>query len=374
MPPFDAVLFLARKNLLESPLRLIISAAGVGLAVMLILVMWAILEGTLSQAGALVRNTPAQVWVVQKGFTDLAHGYSVLPVSLERELEAIRNVRDASPIRVAARELPVNGRKETLLVVGYDTRTGIGGPWRYAGPPRRPGRGEIVIDETFARTNDVEIGDELQLADSRRRVVALSAGTNQFTNQLAFADLRDVGGLVRLERAVNFYALSVRPGRVDTVVGAIDRELPSVTPFAKATFLRNNEREIREGFQPILLVMVVIAFFVGLAVIGLTIYTATVEKAKEYGVLSAIGAGRRQLRGIVLRQAGIASGIGFALGCALVVPAAALIRQLAPKTELEFAPSLFAVVAVASVLMALLASYVPIRRLARLDPAAVFRA
>jgi putative ABC transport system permease protein len=368
------VLFLARKNLVESPARLLISVGGVGLAVMLILVMWAILQGTLSQAGALVRNTPAQVWVVQKGFTDLAHGYSVLPVTLERELEAMRGVRDASPIRVAARELRVNGGTETLLVVGYDTRSRVGGPWRYAGAARRPGRGELVVDETFAETNDVSIGDVLRLPGGRRRVVALSAGTNQFTNQLAFADIRDVGGIVRLEGAVNFYALRVRPGRANEVLREIEREIPDVTPFSKSAFVRNNEREIREGFQPILFVMVAIAFFVGLAVVGLTIYTATVEKSREYGVMSAIGAASGQLRGIVLRQAAIASALGFAVGGVLVVPAAWLIRELAPKTELDFTPALFALVAVASVLMALLASYIPIRRLARLDPAAVFRA
>lgn len=366
--------FLARKNLLESPVRLAISAGGVGFAVMLILAMWAILEGTLSQAGALVRNTDAQVWVVQKGFTDLAHGFSVLPRTLERELEAIPAVRDANPLTAAATQLTVDGQEESLLVVGYDTTTRVGGPWAYSTEEKTPRSGEIVVDETFAETTGLAVGDTIELPDRSRRIVALSAETNQFTNQLAFAAIRDVRELVRLERAVNFYALRTTSDRDAAVLGRIRRQVDGVTPFDKAAFVDNNEREIREGFQPILYVMVAIAFLVGLAVVGLTIYTATVEKSAEYGVMSAIGASRRQLYAVILRQAALTSALGFALGCLLVVPAVVAIRELAPKTELEFPPLLFAVVALASVLMALLASYVPIRRLAGLDPAAVFRA
>ena len=366
--------FLARKNLLESPVRLAISAGGVGFAVMLILAMWAILEGTLSQAGALVRNTDAQVWVVQKGFTDLAHGFSVLPSSLERELEQLPGVRDANPLTAAATELTVDGEQESLLVVGYDTRTGVGGPWAYSGSERTPGRGELVVDDTFAETTGLAVGDTIELPDRPRRIVALSAETNQFTNQLAFADIRDVRGLVRLERAVNFYALRTAPGDPSSVVETIRRRVEGVTPFDKPAFVENNEREIREGFQPILYVMVAIAFLVGLAVVGLTIYTATVEKSAEYGVMSAIGASRRQLYAVILRQAALTSALGFAAGCLLVVPSVLAIREIAPKTELVFPPLLFVVVALSSVLMALLASYVPIRRLAGLDPAAVFRA
>lgn len=368
------MLFLARKNLTENPVRVAISAGGVGLAVMLILVMWAILDGTLNQAGALVRNTDADVWVVQQGFTDIAHGYSILPASLERRLEAMPGVRDANPVRVAARQVRVGGGEETLLVVGYDTRTGVGGPWRFATPSRVPRDDELVVDQTFAETNDLRVGDALELSGARRRIVALSADTNQFTNQLAFTGVGDVGSLAGLGRAVNFYAVRVQRGREQSVIRRIRRQVTGVTPFGKADFVRNNGREIREGFQPILWVMVGIAFFVGLAVVGLTIYTATIEKSREYGVLSAIGAGRRQLNGVILRQAAIASVIGFALGCLLLLPARWLIGELAPKTQLDLSVGLFAVVAVASVLMALLASYVPMRRLARLDPAAVFRA
>ena len=368
------MLFLARKNLFEQPLRFAFSLLGVGLSVMLILVMWAILEGIVGQAGAYVKNTDAQIWVVQKGFTDIAHGFSVVPSRLDRELEQVAGVRAANPITGARSEVETREGTENLALIGYDTRTGVGGPWEFASEEVVPTAGQVVVDETFARTAGLEVGDQLETPDRPRKIVALSSGTNQFTNQLAFGELRDIQGLVRLRGDVNFFALQVDPEKAARVGAEIERRVPGASAFSKDTFVANNEREIKDGFQPILYVMVGIAFFVGLAIVGLTMYNTTTEKIGEYGVLSAIGADRPALSGVILRQAAITAALGFALGSLLVLPADALIGQLAPKTELEYPAWLFLATATSAVVMALLASYLPIRRVASVDPAAVFRA
>lgn len=370
------MLFLARKNLFEQPLRLSFSILGVGLSVMLILVMWAILEGILGQAGAYVKNTEAQTWVVQRGFTDLAHGFSVVPSRFEEPLEKIPGVRSANPITGARSEVPTpKGGEQSVAMIGYDTKTGIGGPWEFASEPAVPKPGEVVIDETFADTAGLGVGDQLELPDRPRRIVALSSGTNQFTNQLAFGELDDSRSLLQLGSGkVNFFALQVEPERVEEVQQGIRQGFPQVTAFSKPEFVENNEAEVRDGFEPILYVMAGIAFFVGAAIVGLTIYNATTEKAREYGVLSAIGADRSALRGVVLRQAGITSAFGFLLGCLLTLPASWMVAELAPTTELEYPAWLFAITAISAVLMAVIAAYVPVRRLASLDPATVFRA
>ena len=371
------VLSLARKNLFEQPLRFSFSILGVGLSVMLILVMWAILKGILGQAGAYVRNTDAQLWVVQKGFTDIAHGFSVVPRRMEGSLEAdpggaLRKPDHRGPERGADPE----GGDIAVSVVGYDTKTGVGGPWDFVGEPRVPGPGEVVIDETFAETAGLGVGDQLELPDRPREIVALSAGTNQFQNQLAFGQLADVRRLLRLGREdVNFLALQVQPEMVERVQTEIGKRFPQVTPFAKSTFVDNNAAEIRDSFEPIVRVMVGIAFFVGTAIVGLTMFTSTTEKSREYGVLSAIGADRRALTGIILRQAAIAAALGFAVGCLLSIPAGWVVTELAPNAALRVsALALRASTALAAVVMALLASYLPVRRLGALDPSEVFRA
>jgi putative ABC transport system permease protein len=366
--------FLAVKNLFEERGRLLVACGGVALAAMLVLVLWGISVGTIRQAGALVANADADVWVVQQGFTDIAHGFSVLPEELEQQLEGIEGVRSVHPITVSAREVSIDGQQYSVQVVGYDPADGVGGPWAWADTERHPGGEEIVVDETFARVSGLSPGDTLPFGGTGRRIVALSAESTGFASWMAFARYDEVREMSRLRDAVNFFALRVPPGQADDVIERTESQLDDVTAFSRAQFLANNEREVRDGVQPVLYVMLGVAFVVGLAVVGLTIFTATVEKTREYGVLSAIGADLRTLTGVVLRQAALVSLAGFAAGAALTPAAAAVIRQVAPRVEIAFPLSVFPAVGAAAVVMALLASYVPVRRLAKLDPAAVFRA
>jgi ABC-type glutathione transport system ATPase component len=100
-----------------------------------------------------------------------------------------------------------------------------------------------VVDETFARSAGLEVGDTIDTPDRPRRIVALSAGTNQFTNQLAFGELRDVQRLVRLRRDVNFFALQVEPGETRRVQERIRTRFSGVSPFSKPEFVANNEQD-----------------------------------------------------------------------------------------------------------------------------------
>jgi putative ABC transport system permease protein len=109
-------------------------------------------------------------------------------------------------------------------------------------------------------------------------------------------------------------------------------------------------------------------------VVGITIYTATVERVQEYGVLKAIGASAGQLFRIVLAQSAIVGVTGFAIGVPLTVGVNRLAERYVPEFVTLVLAGDVAAVFVAAVGMALLASLIPVRRLAGIDPASVFRA
>ena len=117
-----------------------------------------------------------------------------------------------------------------------------------------------------------------------------------------------------------------------------------------------------------------IAFAVGIAVIGLTIFTAVIEKSREYGVLKAIGYRNSQLFGIALIQALIAGVIGFALGYALTPLVATLAKVFEPSFIYELGLREISTVFVVTILMSIIASFLPLHRLLRIDPAKVFKA
>jgi predicted lysophospholipase L1 biosynthesis ABC-type transport system permease subunit len=91
--------------------------------------------------------------------------------------------------------------------------------------------------------------------------------------------------------------------------------------------------------------------------VGLVIYTASVEREREYGVLKAIGAHNRMLYGVVAFQALIAAGAGAVVGIGLALGAAQLIMTLRPEILISLEPSSVVSTLATGLVMALLAAF-----------------
>jgi macrolide transport system ATP-binding/permease protein len=105
---------------------------------------------------------------------------------------------------------------------------------------------------------------------------------------------------------------------------------------------------------------------------GLVAYSVG-QRAREVAVRMALGAGRRAVYQLVIGQTAARASIGAALGIVCAVGAATLMRRLLFGVTAWDPWTLVA--AVATVLAsALIASYIPARRAASVDPTTVLRA
>ena len=160
------------------------------------------------------------------------------------------------------------------------------------------------------------------------------------------------------------------PGQRDRIKDEITAAHPGQTVFTREQFSQNNSAVIREGILPILAVVVVIAFIIGVAIVGLVVYSAPLEKYREYGVLKAVGASGRQLYRIVLEQSILSALLGYAVGALASFAVARIVVQI----SVAFTWQQFAAAAVAAFVMSVLASYIPIRKINSIDPVIVFKA
>jgi predicted permease len=97
------------------------------------------------------------------------------------------------------------------------------------------------------------------------------------------------------------------------------------------------------------------------------------QRTREIGVRMALGAQRRSVYRLVVGEAAWLVGVGCALGIGGAVAAAALMRRLLFGVDSWDPPTLAATAALLTV-SALLASYIPARRAASVNPTAVLRA
>ena len=172
----------------------------------------------------------------------------------------------------------------------------------------------------------------------------------------------------------SFVLLTLKPSAVQsTVLGRLERRLRDVEIVPAQVMKQNDLDLLVEVFAIPLRMMVSIAFAVGTAILGMVIYTATVERQREYGVLKAVGAKNRHLYWLVVIQGMTIAVAGVAAGVGLAWLVSDRIMEAIPKFLIVLEPRSVLTTSIAGLFMGLLAAVLPARQVALLDPARVFR-
>jgi ABC-type antimicrobial peptide transport system permease subunit len=131
-------------------------------------------------------------------------------------------------------------------------------------------------------------------------------------------------------------------------------------------YMRRSSAWLVGGFAAMALLLGVVGLY------GVIAYSVN-QRTREIGVRIALGAQRRSVYRLILREAGVLAAAGIVIGLACSVVAASLMRKLLFGTPPWDIPTLIVVALVLSV-SALLASYLPARRAASVDPIQALRA
>ncbi len=159
-----------------------------------------------------------------------------------------------------------------------------------------------------------------------------------------------------------------------TAARRIDPALVTHDPFtmqqridnSPAAYLHRSSAYLVGGFAALALVLSIVGMY------GVISYSVS-QRTREIGVRMALGAERGMVHRMVLREAIGLTGMGLAAGVVCAMGATALMRSLLFGVEAWDVQTLAAVSAVLGSL-ALLASYLPARRAARVNPVDALRA
>lgn len=157
---------------------------------------------------------------------------------------------------------------------------------------------------------------------------------------------------------------AVREVRPDTLVGA--RTMSDRMKTSPSTTMHRSTAALVGGFAALALLLSVVGLY------GVVAYSVG-QRTREIGVRMALGAERRSVYRLVLGEAAWLVGIGTIVGIVCAVAAATLMRRLLFGVESWDAPTLIATAGVL-IVSALLASYIPARRAASVNPIEVLRA
>jgi len=135
---------------------------------------------------------------------------------------------------------------------------------------------------------------------------------------------------------------------------------------APTVYLRRSAAWLVAGFAAVALLLGVVGLY------GVIAYSVT-QRTREIGVRIALGAQRASVYGLILKEAGALALAGIVIGTGCAILAASLMRKLLFGTPPWDITTLVGVAAVLGA-SALLASFLPARRAASVDPISALRA
>jgi putative ABC transport system permease protein len=363
---------LARRYLLAEKIRFLMSIAGVAFAVLLVLVVASLYRGW-SESSEFFNQLPGDLWVAQEGTTDPLRSSSYLPAAAADDLGQLDGVAAVVPVYSRRVAVPSAGPDLSMHVMSFVVPSGVP-----ISPDDRarffPAEGSLIVDRVFADDAGLAVGDGMELLNQAFTIEHIVPGGNPVF-ALAFANGSDASELLGLDGYVNFFVLVLEPGAtVEQVAATVEAALPGSETRTAADYAATMATTVDEGFLPVVGALVAIGLAIGGAVVALTTYTATIEKARDFAVMKALGASAWFVYRVVIRQSVIIGLSGAVAGAAAAGVVATFVGRVVPEFVTDIRRTDAITVLLLTVVVSLVAAIVPVRRINRIDPAMVFRA
>lgn len=370
---------LAWRNLFHDRVRLVVTLVGIVFSVVLTSIQFGLFLGFVSATSDLIERSNADLWVISKGVVNLESGIAFSERKYYQTL-GIAGVADArrQTVSFSTWKKP-DGAEESIMLFGTEVEGGMGGPWNLVA-----GRLEdllqpdaVIIDELYqSKLGVTGLGQVVEIQGRRARVVGLTRGIRTFTTSPAvfttFDRARQYVGLPN-DRTLFLLVRLARGANPEAVRQAIKDRLTHVDVLTTGEFGRQQAFYwmFETGAGVSVLIAALLGLVVGVVVVAQTIYASTMDHLREYGTLKAMGASNRYLYGVILRQAFISAGIGYAVGIGISLVVATISQQT--TTAILLPGWILGALFILTLLMCSLASVVSINKVTRLDPAMIFK-
>ena len=365
---------LAFRNLFQNRLRLLLSTGGLALALLLILALDAIFAGLNRQVAAYIDHSGADVWVAQSGVRNMHMASSTMPAAVAQQVSQVAGVASVTPIDYFTGGLDIGRQSHIVYVIGLPPAPSAGTPWTVVAGRSVPRDGEVVIDKTVADAEQIGIGSDAYILNQRFRVAGLTRGTLTIVNSIAFITNHDFKLIRRTPGTVSYLLVKASSGTTTSALAAsINRQVPDVTAIGTAQFAAEERSALATMVTDLVNIMNIVGLLIGLAVMALSVYTATLARRSEYGVLKAVGARNRDLYLAVIGQAAISVLLALGLSAALTAVLVLVVPAIRPGLDMQMSVVSLAKVAGMAFAITAVAAALPIRQIAGLDPSVVFR-
>ena len=362
------------RSLITQRLHLLASVSAVAGAFALVLFFEAVFAGESKQIVEYIQRSDADVWVMQKGVSNMHMATSFLSDWKANAVAEIEGVSSVTPILYLNTVMRAGDRNWFSFIVGLEENDERAGPWAVTEGKMLPGQGEVIVPSVLGRLAGLAMGDEVGIAGHVFTVVGFSEGTFSMANSITFVTMSDLAEVMSTIGSMSYFLVDAEPG-VDGIelAARIQSEVEKVSALPAESFIEYDREIAMQMGLEIIGLMTIIGGALAILLTGFAVYSHTVRKEQELAVMKALGVRNRAIYASVMVQAVWIALLGFLLATALVFLAVPLTASFVPQVTLQVTPNALMRVGLAAIAVALISSIIPVRKLVRLDPMSAFK-
>jgi putative ABC transport system permease protein len=316
---------LITSNIRQRPIRTLVSVAGIALGVILVMLFTGLARGMSNDLKRRASSLRAEIIFTRPGSMTLTSSSANLSTKYVERLKAIDGVEDALPIMVIVLQGNRGFGLERIEGVDWEPFARMNGIHLVAG--RAPqGIDEIVIDETKARNNKLQIGSALKLIGNRPyRVTGIYSPESSARLKMPLAVMQEA---FEAREKCTYIMVKVHNS---TDKAEVAKRIDAQLPGNKVQFTEDVFTSIEQNIPYLgvfLRVLVILAAVVSALVVMLAMYTTITERTREIGILKALGASRGYIVSIIEKEALLISVIGLIGGFVVSFIAGYLIHRV----------------------------------------------
>jgi putative ABC transport system permease protein len=349
-------------NIKSRPTRAVISIFAVALGVILLLIIGGITEGTLDD----YLNRTISIgsdFILQEGGATALFAFS----DANLNIKLAEKIREVPGVGMVA---PVLAKTEKISVVfGIDPESFNkfpGGLKIVSGTDSLKGD-EVIVDQHYADANQLTPGKIHTLQGGHEfTVTGICRPGTAVRIFLPLETLQELNG--SLGKVSTMFIKAAPGAALDQVQAELEKKFPGYS------IIRSDDPKLLlanmqlPGLKEFRITLVMTSMLLSFMVILLAMYTTIFERTREIGILKSLGASRRFIVGIILKESAIICCSGAIVGIGISEILRGLIVNQFPTLQVAMGPKELMIGLMLGVLAGILGAIYPAYKAARMDP------
>ncbi len=361
---------MAIRSILRQRTRSVLTTLGIGIGIAAIVALGGTVQGFIESFTTMYMGSEADLMALEADCSDLS--FSSIDERIGARIAALPDVETVSGIGFAfdsTEKMPI------LFIMGYHPREFAIRHFKIVEGQPLTARRQVIAGRGAAEVMGLEVGDTLRLLGSGFHVVGIYETGVGYEENCVVVSLREAQALAGKLHQVSLYAIKVTdPARVEELRAYLDANFPEID-VSLTSKLAESLPDMQAMEELVGQISFVAVFIGGVGMLN-TMLMSVLERTREIGVLRALGWRRRQVIGMVLREALVLGAVGGACGILVgmgLVWGITQIPGIGGMVGPRYSPALFAQALAVGLVTGVVGGLYPAWRATRMRPVEALR-